>query len=239
MLITEVRAGKRERSTLSTGTIDSIARNDNATWKELRRELEDVGISPLIITEKRHFIITWFQEAVAAGKLEEEPPENDIVSDQDSLDDESDDSGCTFQGDHGEHTSRIDTNHHSHSHSSLVPVAQSECNDSTHFLPHSRGFPKRSENKSSSQPQHENPMPQSRIASTSLAKLGSKQKPRSRIGHPLLTKLLTSKEYPFFKAAEVGDTETLRISLQKGANIEARTYIDNETALNLAADGGH
>ena len=159
-----------------------------------------------------------------------------LISDQDSLDDESNDSGRTFQGDHGEHTSQIDTNNHSHSHSSLVPVAQSKRNDSTHrFLPHPRGFPKLSEKISYSQPRHKNEMPRSRIASTSLAELGSKQKPRSRITYPLLTR----RENPFFKAAKMGDTETLKILLQKGANIEARTYGDNQTALHLAADGGH
>ena len=77
LLIAEVRAGKREGSVLSTQTFDTTARNDQETWEALRRELEDIGISPAIITEKRQFIIAWFQEAVAAGKLEE-----DVASDE-------------------------------------------------------------------------------------------------------------------------------------------------------------
>lgn len=72
LLIAEVRAGKREGSVISTQTFDTTARNDRETWEALRRELEDIGISPGIITEKRQFIIAWFQEAVAAGKLEED-----------------------------------------------------------------------------------------------------------------------------------------------------------------------
>ena len=72
LLIAEVRAGKREGSVISTQTFDTTARNDQETWEALRRELDDIGISPAVITEKRQFIITWFQEAVAAGKLEED-----------------------------------------------------------------------------------------------------------------------------------------------------------------------
>ena len=77
ILIAEVRAGKREGSVISTKTFDATAQIDQDTWEALRRDLEDVGISRDVITEKRHFIIAWFQEAVAAGKLEEDPPSDD------------------------------------------------------------------------------------------------------------------------------------------------------------------
>ncbi|KAM0794814.1 hypothetical protein BDR22DRAFT_781866, partial [Usnea florida] len=70
ILIAEVRAGKREGSVISTMTFDASAQIDRDTWEALRRDLEDVGISRDVITEKRQFIITWFQEAVAAGKFE-------------------------------------------------------------------------------------------------------------------------------------------------------------------------
>ena len=73
-MIAEIRGGKREGSVVSTKTFDTSAQNDHETWEALRRELEDIGISPSVITEKRHFIIAWFQEAVAAGKLEEDAP---------------------------------------------------------------------------------------------------------------------------------------------------------------------
>ena len=135
---------------LSTRTTDSIARKDIATWKELRRELEDFGISSLVISEKRQFIITWIQEAVAAGKFKEESPVDDIVSDQDSLGDESDDTGQILQGDHGEYISQIDANDGSHNRSSPALVAQpKQRNDSTdQILPHIQGSPKHSDNKS-------------------------------------------------------------------------------------------
>lgn len=74
LLIAEVRTGKREGSVVSTKTFDTAVQNDRETWDALRRELEDIGISPGVITEKRSFIIAWFQEAVGAGKLEEDVP---------------------------------------------------------------------------------------------------------------------------------------------------------------------
>lgn len=79
LLIAEVRAGKREGSVVSTKAFDTAVENDRETWEALGRELEDIGISASIITEKRPFIIAWFQEAVAAGRLEEDAPsdEND------------------------------------------------------------------------------------------------------------------------------------------------------------------
>lgn len=71
ILLAEVRAGKRDGSVISTQTCDTITGNDRETWEALRRELEDIGISPGIIIEKREFIIAWVREAVATGKLEE------------------------------------------------------------------------------------------------------------------------------------------------------------------------
>ena len=68
----EIRSGKREGSVISTQTLDTTAQDGRETWEALRRELEDIGISPGVINEKRQFIVTWFQEAVAMGKLEED-----------------------------------------------------------------------------------------------------------------------------------------------------------------------
>ena len=72
ILIAEVRSCKREGSVISLETMDSITRNDQEAWGAFRKELEDVGISASIIAEKRMFLIAWFQEAVATGKLEED-----------------------------------------------------------------------------------------------------------------------------------------------------------------------
>jgi hypothetical protein len=40
-------------------------------WTELRRELDDVGISPVVAEERRDFIINWLKDAAAAGMLDE------------------------------------------------------------------------------------------------------------------------------------------------------------------------
>ncbi|KAG6991440.1 hypothetical protein G7Y79_00052g087800 [Physcia stellaris] len=85
ILITEIRSGRREGSVISIETVDSIARNDQIAWEMFREELEDVGVSPSVIAEKRQFLIVWFQEAVAAGKLEEDIPEHEGNEDNDDL----------------------------------------------------------------------------------------------------------------------------------------------------------
>lgn len=78
ILITEVRAGKREGSVISAQGFEYAAETDQATWYALQRDLEDVGVSAEAIGENKPMIINWFREAVAAGKLEEdEPPEDD------------------------------------------------------------------------------------------------------------------------------------------------------------------
>lgn len=84
LLIREIRAGKREGSVIWVQSVDSVARNDRETWEALRSELEDIGISPAIIDEKREFIVEWFREAVSLGKLEEDPVDEDIDSDMGS-----------------------------------------------------------------------------------------------------------------------------------------------------------
>ena len=83
ILIAEVRSGKREGSVISIETVDSITRNNQESWNGFRRELEDVGISSSVIAAKRDFLIVWFQEAVAAGKLEEDVPEKERREDND------------------------------------------------------------------------------------------------------------------------------------------------------------
>ena len=79
LLISEVRAGKREGSIISEPIFDSKVQSDQETWDILRRELEDVGISAEVIVEKRVFLVGWFQEAVAAGRLDEDvsPPSDE------------------------------------------------------------------------------------------------------------------------------------------------------------------
>ena len=80
LLMADIRSGKRKGSVVSAQTFDTAVRNDRETWEGLRRELEDIGISPRLITEKRQYIIAWFQEAVAMGKLGESASSDDDSS---------------------------------------------------------------------------------------------------------------------------------------------------------------
>ena len=66
---------------ISVKDFEKTADDDQETWDALRRDLEDIGISPEIIKEKRPFIFDWFREAVAAGGFEEDTPscENDSL----------------------------------------------------------------------------------------------------------------------------------------------------------------
>ena len=81
VLIAEIRAGKRERSVASAEAVDFAAQKDRIVWGEFRRELEDVGISPDVIAEKSHYIVPWFQKALASGRLEEDASGYEFHSD--------------------------------------------------------------------------------------------------------------------------------------------------------------
>ena len=80
LLLSEIRSGKREGSVISTATLVNDAETEHEAWLALQRELEDIGISTTVIVEKRQFIVAWFQKAIAAGRLEEDPPiEKDLT----------------------------------------------------------------------------------------------------------------------------------------------------------------
>jgi hypothetical protein len=79
-LLKEVRAGHREGSCVSVQTVDSI--NTTETWKDLRRELESVGITTSAINENQDYIISWFQNAISKGLLQEEHPCTELSTNQ-------------------------------------------------------------------------------------------------------------------------------------------------------------
>jgi hypothetical protein len=69
--IDEIRKGKREGSVVSTQTADSLSLDDRETWRQLRRELQDVGVSTAAINEHQEHIVSWLKEAIADGSLDE------------------------------------------------------------------------------------------------------------------------------------------------------------------------
>jgi hypothetical protein len=66
-LLDEVNRGLHEGSTISVQTVESIGTRE--AWLQLRRELENVGISAAVIVENKEFITAYFQEAVQKGLL--------------------------------------------------------------------------------------------------------------------------------------------------------------------------
>lgn len=71
--IKEVRAGLREGSVVTTSTVaDTI--DSEEVWHQLRRELEDVGISASVVEENHGYISNWLKEAISNGMLDEMDP---------------------------------------------------------------------------------------------------------------------------------------------------------------------
>lgn len=52
-------------------TAESLAYNDQQTWREIRKELENIGISVVAFDSNKDFILEWFQNAISNGAFEE------------------------------------------------------------------------------------------------------------------------------------------------------------------------
>ena len=79
--IDELRTGKREGSVVSTQTTGSLSADEKEAWRQLRKELESVGITPVAFAQNRAFIVATLQKAII-----EEGLAGDIPSSYDSLD---------------------------------------------------------------------------------------------------------------------------------------------------------
>ncbi|KAJ7474441.1 hypothetical protein B0H11DRAFT_2035434 [Mycena galericulata] len=64
------QAGLREGSAVSGSDVE-LAIQSPDVWAVLRRDVEDVGISAVVVEEHHEFILNWFQTALAQGLLEE------------------------------------------------------------------------------------------------------------------------------------------------------------------------
>ena len=209
ILIAEVRAGKREGSVISTQTFDTTARNDRETWEALRRELEDIGISPGIITEKRQFIIDWFQEAVAAGKLEE-----DVASNENDNAISLHESGSL--ADSSDHDDYIPIGEMS---SMMIEPSTANRRASQISGPIAPRILGQSADRVSSPP------PQ--------------RKESSRIRASYLLRKLVGRDHNLLEAASVGDIAKITTFLEKGVSIQTRSLQGGKgTALHLASEKG-
>lgn len=82
----ELQDGKHESSVVTTQTVESLSTDEKQTWRIIRKELEDIGITVAAFDANRDFIIDWFREGIATGAFEEQTPE-DISSNQSCEDD--------------------------------------------------------------------------------------------------------------------------------------------------------
>lgn len=84
LLIREVRAGKREGSIVSTYSLETIPRSkreEKEFWREVRRELRDIGVSSEMLRRNRVFVIDRLKGAFTAdvAKMEHSTGENPTV----------------------------------------------------------------------------------------------------------------------------------------------------------------
>ena len=79
--IDELRTGKREGSVVSIQTTGSLSADEKEAWRQLRKELQSVGITPVAFAQNRTFIVATLQKAIIEEGLAE-----DIASTYDSLD---------------------------------------------------------------------------------------------------------------------------------------------------------
>ncbi|OJD14011.1 hypothetical protein AJ78_05601 [Emergomyces pasteurianus Ep9510] len=73
--------GNRESSLHSEQTADSLSSNDKLTWRSIRRELADIGITVAAFDANREFILNWFAEAVESGDFQ---PREEVDTDSSS-----------------------------------------------------------------------------------------------------------------------------------------------------------
>jgi hypothetical protein len=64
--IAEVRAGFREGSVVTSPDVTETIESPDV-WKELRRELEDMGITPAVMEENHEYIAGWIRTALRDG----------------------------------------------------------------------------------------------------------------------------------------------------------------------------
>ena len=74
----DVRAGKRKSSVVSAQTISSLSAEDKEAWRDLRKQLESIGINPTLITQHRE-IIGKLQNAMTEYNLGEDITDGNVT----------------------------------------------------------------------------------------------------------------------------------------------------------------
>jgi len=70
--IDEVRTGKREGSVVTNHTVGSLSADEKEAWRQLRKELQSVGITPALFNQHRELIVERLLKAIDDGDLDED-----------------------------------------------------------------------------------------------------------------------------------------------------------------------
>lgn len=78
-LVHEFQKGKRESSVFSRETIDSLSDEQRRDWREIRKSLEEIGISVQAFNANKAFIMNFLWNAVVSGELQESDRKSEAV----------------------------------------------------------------------------------------------------------------------------------------------------------------
>ena len=76
-LVLDHQLGRREGSVISSDNLVSAEDGDEDIWRQIARELDDVGITSDLIREHREYITDWIRMALETGELKEASPPAD------------------------------------------------------------------------------------------------------------------------------------------------------------------
>ena len=62
---------------MSMETLDSLSSQDHAAWRKIRKELEEIGITPHAFEANHKYIFDWFNQAANTGAFEKRPLSSD------------------------------------------------------------------------------------------------------------------------------------------------------------------
>jgi ankyrin repeat protein len=80
----EFRRGNREQSVASVQTTESLTIHDKETWRAIRKELEEAGITVATFDANKDFILKWIVAAFEKGEFQESSQESSVAAIQES-----------------------------------------------------------------------------------------------------------------------------------------------------------
>ena len=83
-LVLDHQLGLREGSVISTDNLVSAEEGDEDIWRQIARELDDIGITSDLIREHRVYITDWIRMALETGELQEASPPTDSIHETES-----------------------------------------------------------------------------------------------------------------------------------------------------------